>query len=482
MLQEKRSMAKIQREAHPKIHMDDFHPKNDGFVDSYQATWQESGVIAAIWLDVVDRDNWKPGRYLPRAYELNASRQTISGRPLGSNQEEIARLLVRDLRAKMLDAMTDAGWRQVDENRWGEPIFQYRPAPRLSLASKAQNDAPAPALDPNVIQLNQMQPLTPNSPEAAAGPEISERDLPDSDLVGAGAEVAGEDQARQVEPERGNAPVITIDCDLSEPPMTRERKLQHLDPLWYHAKAVQGDVQARISIRPYQDYHYPGGYILDEWIDRVDEFAWGHMGKKQEARARALLNLLREQVHAALLAGGWEKRWTNVHGKDLWLYVGTTNQPAAGPDVSEQDLPDIALAGVGAEVAGGDQVREGELAVPDQENPLEFDRGEQPEPEPRRSHVVEVVGNDGAKERGQQAAYSREVFTRPVTFTCIVCQETVTQQRYPGHTPLYCSEGCREERMAAKTRERVAKHREKKKAEAEAAASNKLSQGGVTSS
>jgi hypothetical protein len=38
----------------------------------------------------------------------------------------------------------------------------------------------------------------------------------------------------------------------------------------------------------------------------------------------------------------------------------------------------------------------------------------------------------------------------------LVCGETVIQQRYPGHTPLYCSQFCKDER--------VARHGEKKKA------------------
>jgi hypothetical protein len=50
----------------------------------------------------------------------------------------------------------------------------------------------------------------------------------------------------------------------------------------------------------------------------------------------------------------------------------------------------------------------------------------------------------------------------------IVCKQTVTQQRYPGHTPLYCSDGCKGERQQEQTRERVARHREKKKAAAAA--------------
>ncbi len=90
-----------------------------------------------------------------------------------------------------------------------------------------------------------------------------------------------------------------------------------------------------------------------------------------------------------------------------------------------------------------------------------------------QSHIVEVIGSAEAKGRGQQPAYSREVFTREVS---IVCKQTVTQQRYPGHTPLYCGPDCQGERQREKTRERVARHWEKK------AAGNKTSQGAVTPS
>lgn len=139
---------------------------------------------------------------------------------------------------------------------------------------------------------------------------------------------------------------------------------------------------------------------------------------------------------------------------NLWqaYQLWAKEHPAA-----QHDQPDLAIAGAGAEVAGDDQVSEEDitLASQDQDNQLEL--------ETRQSHIIEVVGNSEAKGRGRQAAYSREVFTRPVTFTCIVCSKTVTQQRYPSHTPLYCSEGCREARQRERTRERVAKHRKEKK-------------------
>ena len=94
--------------------------------------------------------------------------------------------------------------------------------------------------------------------------------------------------------------------------------------------------------------------------------------------------------------------------------------------LSEHDLPDIIVAGVGAEVPGEAQA--------DQDQVLEPMLAE---PEKPRSHVVEVIGGSEAKERGQQPAYSREVFTREVTFTCIVCGDTVTQQRFPVSLPRF---------------------------------------------
>jgi hypothetical protein len=416
-------MAK-KRETTPQIHIDDLHPKHDGRVQMFKATWQEAGVIVTLWLDEVDRYNWRPGHYVRNAYELTSHIGTVSGRPLGPIQEETGFVIVRKLRARMLAAMTDAGWQQVDSTKEGCPIYQYRPSPRLTR-------------------------------ESAAPEEKIESGLRELAPAGAGAG----DEQHPAELERSDAPVITID-DLSEPPMSIARKLQNLEPLTYHAKAEQGDVKALITIRHYQAYRFPGGYILDEHTARVSEFATGRMSRQQEARARALLDQLRKQVEAALQAAGWEKRWTTTYGKGIWVYADATVISAAGPAAVDQ-----VTGGPQALARSNDQV---ELRETGRDNP--------PDLVQRRSHIVEVVGSDEAKKRGQQPAYSREVFTREVTFTCVVCKNTVTQQRYPGHTPLYCSEGCREERRRERTRERVARHREKKKAEV----GNKTSQEIVT--
>jgi len=49
--------------------------------------------------------------------------------------------------------------------------------------------------------------------------------------------------------------------------------------------------------------------------------------------------------------------------------------------------------------------------------------------------------------------YERTVTSRPVTFTCLYCEQTVTQERMPGPSPAYCSDRCRLD--AAATRKRA---------------------------
>ena len=43
----------------------------------------------------------------------------------------------------------------------------------------------------------------------------------------------------------------------------------------------------------------------------------------------------------------------------------------------------------------------------------------------------------------QVKPYERVVTSRPVTFTCQYCDQTVTQERMPAPMPLYCSDRCR---------------------------------------
>ncbi len=52
------------REHPAEISIDDFHPRNDGFVLSYKGTWKEQGMIATVWLDTVEPGHFPPGIFL----------------------------------------------------------------------------------------------------------------------------------------------------------------------------------------------------------------------------------------------------------------------------------------------------------------------------------------------------------------------------------------------------------------------------------
>lgn len=77
-----------------------------------------------------------------------------------------------------------------------------------------------------------------------------------------------------------------------------------------------------------------------------------------------------------------------------------------------------------------------------------------------QSKTVAVYGDHLAKEKNAIPAYERTLRTRPVTFTCTTCDKTVTQERYPGRTPLYCSETCQTQGTLAKKRKREQARRE----------------------
>lgn len=48
--------------------------------------------------------------------------------------------------------------------------------------------------------------------------------------------------------------------------------------------------------------------------------------------------------------------------------------------------------------------------------------------------------------------YERIVTSRPVTFTCQQCDQSVTQERMPGPMPSYCGNRCRLNAAAARKR------------------------------
>jgi len=62
-----------------------------------------------------------------------------------------------------------------------------------------------------------------------------------------------------------------------------------------------------------------------------------------------------------------------------------------------------------------------------------------------------------------QVAYTRTVRMREVTFTCMICGQTVTQLHYPSGRIKYCSEACRVISAAQRHETWVARQREKRR-------------------
>ncbi len=124
------------REKHAEINIDDFYPRNDGFVQTYKGEWRERGMTATAWLAPVERDHFPRGLFLRDAYELSSTYERIQGGPArGARQDELGAELAHKLRERMKTEMRAAGWQVVTHTREGQEIWQYKPKPaRLSSA------------------------------------------------------------------------------------------------------------------------------------------------------------------------------------------------------------------------------------------------------------------------------------------------------------------------------------------------------------
>ncbi len=124
------------KQAEISIEIDDFHPRNDGVVQTYKGEWREQGMTATAWLAPVERDHFPRGLFLRDAYELSSTYERIQGgQARGARQEELGAELARKLRERMKTEMRAAGWQVVTQTREGRDIWQYKPKPaRLSSA------------------------------------------------------------------------------------------------------------------------------------------------------------------------------------------------------------------------------------------------------------------------------------------------------------------------------------------------------------
>lgn len=82
----------------------------------------------------------------------------------------------------------------------------------------------------------------------------------------------------------------------------------------------------------------------------------------------------------------------------------------------------------------------------------------------RRRKRVRVRRHFSWRHFAEIPAYTREIATRSVTFACQWCGRTVTQHRFPGPLPAYCSDTCKADAQREQTRQRVRRYRERQRA------------------
>jgi hypothetical protein len=150
------------------------------------------------------------------------------------------------------------------------------------------------------------------------------------------------------------------------------------------------------------------GYRLDCGYRRESER--GRMGQRQEELGAELVRNLRPHMETEMRAAGWQVVAKTNEGRDIWQH-----QP--GAQLQSQSTPAQPV----------DLEQESGIAPGDQENDI------------------------------SAQSQTRIVYTRTITFICQWCRQEVTEQRFPSHTPLYCSKpACKKEATRVKSRERTA--------------------------
>jgi hypothetical protein len=194
------------------------------------------------------------------------------------------------------------------------------------------------------------------------------------------------------------------------------------------AQARQGDMLAVIILRPY--WPESQTYVLEHYWDRTNRAIRRKLTPGQDERGRVLASLLRERLKENLVTAGWQDAGTNYEGRLLWRYVGPATSELPPASHAPVTTP---LRGTGTPPAP--VLQERGLLTP-------------------ASKRIAVAG-----EQQPRHAYSRMLTTRLVTFTCRQCGQQVSQQRFPGPTPRYCSEACKQEALRAGTLARVQRFR-----------------------
>ena len=148
---------------------------------------------------------------------------------------------------------------------------------------------------------------------------------------------------------------------------------------------------------------YPDAYVIQSDVHHIRPGK--ALTSAQNVRGIALAERLQARMQAIILADGWRPVAQTREGLAIWQHRPGAKHAPAQPAILEQEHGIV-------------------------ESDLE-----------RQSRT-------------------RTVYTRSITFTCAWCKQQVTEQRYPSHTPLYCSKpACKQEATRVKTRERVASWR-----------------------
>lgn len=102
----------------PIIEIDDLQP--DWSIKGFKASWKESGLVAYAYLMPL-QDQPTRGYVL----DCNYDSEKQPGRRLTDRQIDQGTTLVSRLRARMLEAMTSAGWQVVGKLDNGKDIWQH---------------------------------------------------------------------------------------------------------------------------------------------------------------------------------------------------------------------------------------------------------------------------------------------------------------------------------------------------------------------
>lgn len=221
------------------------------------------------------------------------------------------------------------------------------------------------------------------------------------------------------------------------------------------AQARQGDMQAIIILRP---YYTPGVYQWETYWDRINTKIRRKLTAGQQERGLALAHLLRERLITALEAAGWQAAGQNAEGRSLWCSVepATREPPPAQAPVEPPKRPALITRSRRPSKKTSAPVP---AVKPAPVVPTPLPR---PAQEPLARKRIEVP-----MATRPRAAYQRTIYARLVTFTCQQCGKQVSQQRFPGPTPHYCDEACRELAKRAGTLERVQRFRARQRESSE---------------